>query len=320
MDELGKRAREVRAGRHGLSAELLHVGRLEFSNVCHNSCCHCLRATFGGKHLGVVLSPELVGSRATELNGLGITILELLGGSNPSLPLAYHTDLVAAVRAASPGVEIEGFTPQLVHDLARANGLPIETVLQALMDAGLTRLAGDEGEVFSARIRTMFSPDKITGGTWLQVMIAAHGMGMGSTASMTFGYHETTAEKAEHLALLEDVQQETRGFEAYWPEPPDDGFHTLPLNGPVGGADVLRELAVARLSLDSFAHIRCVSCPSLSAEQLALAPAFGADQVALVTCYAAGDEACPDSPAVADLLPGLEAAGWQVHTRTPTPA
>jgi 2-iminoacetate synthase ThiH len=318
LDELGKRAATVRFQRHGAWVDLLFVGRLEYSNVCHNSCCHCLRASFGGKPEGITLDPEEVGRRAAELYRRGITVLELLGGSNPALPLAYHADLVAAAHDAAPGIDIEGFTPQIIHDLARANVIPIEGVLQALIDAGLTRLAGDGGEVFSHRIRTMLSPTKITGGTWLRVMIAAHEMGMKSTASMTFGYHETVAEKAEHLALLGDVQDETGGFTAYWPEPPDDGFHTLPLNGEATGEDILRELAVARLSLDSFEHIRCLACPSLSMEDFARAPAYGADQLALVTCCVATDEECPEPRVMPDDIRGmLEAAGWQLPTPTP---
>ncbi len=318
LAELGRRAHDVSAQRHGSTIDLLHVGRLEYSNVCHNSCCHCLRASLGGKPQGLTLSPDEVGRRAAELYRRGITILELLGGSNPALPLAYHSDLVSAARAAAPGIDIEGFTPQIIHDLARANVIPIEGVLQALIDAGLTRLAGDGGEVFSHRIRTMFSPTKITGGTWLRVMIAAHEMGMKSTASMTFGYHETAEEKAEHLALLGDVQDETGGFVAYWPEPPDDGFHTLPLNGGASGEDVLRELAVARLTLDSIEHIRCLSCPSLSMEDFARAPSYGADQLALVTAWLATNEECPEAPDEDGFVRGkLEESGWQVPTPLP---
>ena len=318
LEELARRAAIVRFQRHGQWIDLLQVGRLEFSNVCHNSCCHCLRAALGGQPRSLTLSPDEVGSRAAELYRRGITVLELLGGSNPALPLAYHADLVSAAHEAAPGIELEGFTPQIIHDLARANAMPIESVLQALLDAGLTRLAGDGGEVFSTRIRSMFSPTKITGGTWLSVMIAAHEMGMKSTASMTFGYHETSAEKAEHLALLGDVQSETGGFAAYWPEPPDDGFHTLPLNGEAAAEDVLRELAVARLTLDSFEHIRCLSCPSLSMEDFAQAPSYGADQLALVTAFLATDDECPEGPDPADLLrPALEDAGWQLPTPLP---
>lgn len=292
---------------HGVpeSVQVLHIARLEYGNICTNGCPHCLQSRPPSAPDAIVLPPEEVGRRAAMLAELRPDRLHLIGGSNPHGALGYVVDVLTAVREAVPSTSIESLSAQQINDLARAEKLSVDGVLERLRDAGLTQLTGDGGEIFSNRIRDALCPRKITGGRWLHVMRRAHALGIVSTASMTFGHHETPREKAEHLALLHDVQEETGGFEAYWPEPLANGYRTRALGNPPTPEDYLRELTIGRMMLPSIPHVRCWFVPPMTLEGLAQAPAFGADEIVCLTCF----RAASDKPEVADVTAVRAALG-----------
>ena len=73
---------------------------------------------------------------------------------------------------------------------------------------------------------------------------------------MLYGHIENPREKAEHLVSLRELQDETGGFLTYIPlsfHPERTEIEELP--GPTGMTD-LREIAVGRLMLDNFPHIK----------------------------------------------------------------
>ncbi|MCX7598088.1 MAG: radical SAM protein [Armatimonadetes bacterium] len=284
---------------------ILHVARLEYGNICANACPHCAQSRPPMAADAVLLSPEEVARRAAMLAELRPHHVHLVGRWHPGHTFSYVLDTLAAVREALPDTLIEGLSAQQVYDLAEAEKLSVDTVLERLRDAGLTRLTGDGGEVFSSRVRDVLCPRKITGGRWLHVMRRAHALGITSTASMTFGHLETPREKAEHLALIRDLQEESGGFEAYWPEPLADGYRTRAVGNPPTAEDFLRELGIGRIMLPTIPRVQCRFVPPMTLEFLAQAPAFGADEIVCLTCF----RAASDSPEIADIEPVRAALG-----------
>jgi aminodeoxyfutalosine synthase len=287
---------------------LHHFGRLEYGNVCHNRCAHCAVSRPPGDPAALMLEPAEVRRRAAALADLGVGRLQLVGGANPQRGLDYFTALVAAAREGAPEVWLVGLSAQHINDLGKLERVSARDLLAALRDAGLQQLTGDGGEIFTNRVRDTICPRKITGGRWLHIMRYAHEAGLLSSASMTFGHTETPADKAEHLALLQDLHEETGGFEAYWPEPMANGYRTHAMGQEPTVEGFLREIAVGRLMLPRLPHIRCLAVPPMRPEDLPQAAAFGADEVACVTRFAAGDV----EPKVADCTAArdaLEAAG-----------
>ena len=129
-------------------------------------------------------------------------------------------------------------------------------MLQALKDAGLGSLPGGGAEVFSGRVRDMICERKISGQTWLDVHRAAHEVGMVSNATMLYGHVEEPEELADHMVRLRELQDDTGGFNAFIPlsfQPANTGLSELP--GPTGFDD-LKMLAVGRLVLDNFRHVK----------------------------------------------------------------
>ena len=130
-----------------------------------------------------------------------------------------------------------------------------DTLVQ-LKEAGLGSLPGGGAEVFSGRVRDLICARKISGEEWLDVMREAHAVGLKSNATMLYGHVERPEELADHLLRLRDLQDDTAGFNAFIPlsfQPANTGLSELP--GPTGFDD-LKVLAVGRLVLDNFRHIK----------------------------------------------------------------
>jgi aminodeoxyfutalosine synthase len=140
--------------------------------------------------------------------------------------------------------------------IQRVARLPLEQVLADLRGAGLESMPGGGAEVFSARVQSDLFWTKADSEEWLRLAAAAHRAGLPSNATMLYGHIENVAEKVQHLCRLREVQDETGGFRCFVPlsfHPERTELAHLP--GPTGCAD-LRELAVARLMLDNFAHVK----------------------------------------------------------------
>ena len=164
--------------------------------------------------------------------------------------------MLGALREAAPAVHIEAFTASEISHFGRISGQSVAEVLEQLKEAGLGSLPGGGAEVFSGRVRDLICERKISGQTWLDVHRAAHEAGMVSNATMLYGHVERPDELADHMVRLRDLQDDTGGFNAFIPlsfQPAHTGLSELP--GPTGFDD-LKMLAVGRLALDNFRHIK----------------------------------------------------------------
>ena len=164
--------------------------------------------------------------------------------------------MLRGLRDLAPDVHIQAFTASEIAHLADISGKTVPEVLAELKDAGLGSLPGGGAEVFAARVRNLVCNKKISGERWLDIMREAHRLGIKSNATMLYGHRETIAERADHLVRLRELQDETGGFNAFIPlafHPDNTELDDLP--GP-SGFDDLRTLAVARLMLDNFRHVK----------------------------------------------------------------
>ena len=195
-------------------------------------------------------------------------------GSTPSCRSRWYEDLFRHLKATYP-IKLHALSPEEILYLCRLESLPLETVLQRLVAAGLDSLPGGGAEILVDRVRARIAKLKCTSAQWLEVMRVGHRLGLRSSSTMMFACGETLPERAEHLLKLRDLQDETGGFTAFicWPFQP--GNTRLP--GGDGSAHAyLRTLATARLALDNIPHLQA-SWPTMGAAVGQAALHFGAD-------------------------------------------
>lgn len=275
---IGYLADKVRNRINGDNAYFIYNQHINYSNICTNLCKFCAFGKDKGSELAYQMTVDDVRNKVRDRLDEPITEIHMVGGLHPDLPFAYYLELLQVIREIRPDVHIQAFTCVEIAHLADRAGKSIADTLEILKEAGLGSLPGGGAEVFNPRIRKLTCERKLPGDEWLQVAKTAHRHGLRTNATMLYGHIETLEERVEHLLALREAQDETGGFLAYIPL----AFH--PKNTEMSGLakttgiDDLKNIAVARLLLDNFPHIKAywvMIGPKLA--QIALS--FGADDM-----------------------------------------
>jgi cyclic dehypoxanthinyl futalosine synthase len=246
---------------------------INYTNICVSGCRFCAFFRPPESPEGFVLDDQTLHRKLTETLELGGSGVLLQGGLNPELPLSYYEDLVRFIRAHD--LHVHGFSPPEITFFSRQSGLSITDVLKRLMAAGLGSIPGGGAEILVDRVRQNLSPHKCAAGEWLEVMAAAHTLGLRTTATMMFGHLETPAERTEHLLRIRDLQDDTGGFTAFipWSFQPTN----TSLRGEAAGSwEYLKTLAISRLVLDNVKNLQ-VSWVTQGGKIAQVALAFGAN-------------------------------------------
>lgn len=195
---------------------------INYTNICLYRCTFCAFSKGGTRDLrgpAYLLDEAEIGRRAAEAVARGGTEVCLQGGIHPRFDGDTYRGILRAVKQAAPHVHVHAFSPLEVTHGARTLGLPLEDYLASLRDAGLGSLPGTAAEILADEVRAIICPDKVSSTEWLNVMRAAHRVGLRSTATIMFGHVDSYAHWAEHLLLIRDLQAETGGFTEFVPLP-----------------------------------------------------------------------------------------------------
>ncbi len=275
---LGYLANIVRERKNGNRAFFIYNQHINYSNVCTNLCKFCAFGKEKGHAQAYEMGVDEVRQKVRERLDEPITEIHMVGGIHPDLPYSYYLDILQAIREERPDVHIQAFTCVEIHHLAELAGKPVGDTLEELKAAGLGSIPGGGAEVFSPRIRKLTCERKLSGEGWLDVTRTAHRHGLHTNATLLYGHIETVDERLEHLDALRRTQDETGGFLAFIPlafHPRNTGMAE---HAGTTGMDDLKNIAVARLMLDNFPHIKAywvMIGPKLA--QVALS--FGADDM-----------------------------------------
>jgi len=247
----------VKAGEVGVDDVFFINNRhINHTNVCKNRCDFCAFSRDAGEEGAYTMTLEQVLEKARSSLAEGITELHIVGGEHPDLPYSAIREMIARLHELAPQVHLTAFTASEIVHFAGQSGLTEEEVLLDLKAAGLRSLPGGGAEVFARRVRDQVCARKISGEKWLDVHKLAHRCGLLTNATMLYGHVETSVERIDHLLRLREAQDDTGGFQAFIPlafHPQNTKLSDL---APTTGVDDLKMLAVARLMLDNFDHIK----------------------------------------------------------------
>ena len=254
---VGRMADQVRRRKVGEDVYFVVNRHINYTNICQNRCRFCAFSRTEGEDGAYALTVEEVLAKARESIEQGATEIHIVGGEHPALPYADVRAMIAGVRALSPAVHIKAFTASEIVHFAETEGLPVEQILRDLQSAGLESLPGGGAEIFAEDVRDEVCPAKISGERWLEVHALAHGLGLKTNATMLYGHIEGYEDRVDHFLRLRATQDETGGFQAFialaFQPAPRTPLEYLP---GTTGVDDLKTMAVARLLLDNFDHIK----------------------------------------------------------------
>lgn len=272
---LGKMAHYVQQEKSGDAVYFVLNQKIEHTNICVLSCKFCDFATKKGRPDAYEMTTEEILSKLTP----DIHEVHITGGMPADWPWERYLDIVRSIHEKFPNTDVKAFTAVEIDFFHKKFRMPVEEVLRQLYDAGLRTMPGGGAEVFSERVRKLLFPQKIGAKGWFQVHKAAHKLGIPTNSTLLYGHIETLEERLIHMMKLREAQDETGGFLTFIPlafQPGDTGIK--PKNQFTSAIDDLKTIAISRLMLDNFPHIKAYWV-MLTEEVAAMALNFGADDM-----------------------------------------
>lgn len=267
-------ADELRRRAVGDNVTFVVTRNINFTNVCYMGCRFCAFSRRMEDVDAEFLSMEEIARRAQEAWDRGATEVCIQGGLHPRLRGAHYRDMLVAIKRQVPDIHIHAFSPFEIWYGARLSRQTPTAFLADLRDHGLGSIPGTAAEILDTEIRRQLTRDKLTAAQWVDIVRAAHSVGLKSTATMMYGHIDEPRHWAAHMVLLRELQKETGGFTEFVPL----GFvhHDSPLYldggarpGPTRNEN-LRVHAVARLLLNAW-------IPNLQVSWVKMGPALAGE-------------------------------------------
>lgn len=297
---IGRLANHVARNKNGNNAYFVRNHHINPTNICVNRCKFCAFSRSKGdkgayemsireiiKKLGKQIGAEAQRRKGTKRKqnprtpdhgSRNFSEVHIVGGLHPDWTFDFYLEMLSSIKKNFPTLHIKAFTAVEIDYFSRISGLSLKETLINLKNAGLESMPGGGAEIFNSRVRNNICPEKINGRRWLKVMETAHSVEIKTNATMLYGHVETFQDRVEHMSSLRDLQDRTGGFQAFIPL----AFH--PVNTTIkdakytSGIDDLKTIAISRLFLDNFAHIKAYWI--MLGEKIAqVALMFGADDL-----------------------------------------
>ncbi|HEX7174669.1 MAG TPA: aminofutalosine synthase MqnE [Pyrinomonadaceae bacterium] len=256
LNALGRLADHVRRRLHGRTTYFNVNRHFNPTNVCYADCKFCgffrtPRQPDAYTH-NIDDSLRIAGEAVAE----GATELHIVGGLNTKLPFSYFTDLLSSLKRQYPRLHLKAWTMVELDHFAGFYKMSDEDVIERLKMAGMDSCPGGGAEIFAEPTRSKICAHKTDGARWLELAGKVHAAGLKTNATMLYGHIESVEDRVDHLVRLREQQDASGGFQCFIPlafYPPGTQLAHLP--GP-SGVDSLKTMAVSRLMLDNFPHVK----------------------------------------------------------------
>ncbi|MDY3552026.1 aminofutalosine synthase MqnE [Gemmata sp. JC717] len=310
---LGELANFVREKKNGNVTYYNVNQHLNPTNVCVYRCAFCSFRADLKSPSGFVMTDEQILQRAREASAQGATELHIVGGLHHLLPYEWYLNIIRSIHREFPDLHLKAWTAVEWDWFERITKRPTRELLAEMKEAGLGSLPGGGAEIFHPEVRSKLCDYKADADQWLRVHREWHELGGKSNATMLYGHIETAEHRLDHMLRLRELQDATGGFQTFIPL----AFH--PTNNPLGkdipkpsGLMDLKVMALARLMLDNFPHIKAY-WQMLTVKVAQVAQSYGADDidgtVVHETIYHAAGSDSPQELTVRELRRLIEEAG-----------
>ncbi len=253
---LGKLAAEINQKINGETVYYNINRHINPTNICVNQCRFCAYSKQKGEDGAYEDCISDILGEVKNAEELGIREFHIVGGLHPDWPFEHYLELLQSLKKEHPAIVIKAFTAVEIDYFAKISGLDIVSVFKRLLDVGLQAMPGGGAEIFNPSVRNQICPEKISGARWLEIMEMAHQEAIPTNATMLYGHVESFVDRIDHMEKLRVLQDKTGGFQVFIPL----AFHAtntdIRKKGETSGIDDLKTLAIARLYLDNFQHIK----------------------------------------------------------------
>jgi len=278
LHELGALANRVREQHNGNLAYYNINTHLNPTNVCVYRCNFCAFRSDLRDPKGYVMSDEQILARAQEAVDNGCTEMHIVGGLHHQKGYDWYLHIIRILHQAYPNLHLKGWTAVEINWFEFLTKRSVRSILEELRDAGLGSMPGGGAEIFHPEVRDQICEHKADAKHWFDIHRAAHELSIKTNATMLYGHIEKPYHRIDHLIRLRELQDETGGFQTFIPlafHPENTGLSHIKKPSAL---DDLRTMAISRLMLDNFPHIKAYWIMlGIGTAQTALA--YGADDL-----------------------------------------
>ncbi|MBI5280795.1 MAG: dehypoxanthine futalosine cyclase [Candidatus Solibacter usitatus] len=231
---------------------------INYTNFCTEYCSFCAFYRPMGHAEGYVLDHSTILEKIRETVELGGTGVLMQGGLHPDLKIEWYEEMLRAIKARFPQVWLHCFSSPEINCIAEVSGLTVSDTIARLRDAGLDSIPGGGAEILDDEVRQKISRLKCSSQEWVDVHLAAHKLGMRTTATMMFGCGETLEQRVHHLEVVRRIQEQTGGFTAFipWSFQRENTSLGRSVKDEATAVEYLKTLAVSRLYLENVLNVQ----------------------------------------------------------------
>lgn len=190
---------------------------LNFTNVCYVGCSFCGFARHKHQSDSYVHSMDTILEKCSEGVARGATEMCIQGGIHPQKDHNDYRDLILGIKKAFPNLHLHAFSPEEIDWGHRKSDMELPDYLRWLVEAGVNSLPGTAAEILDDEIREILSPRKLKTERWVEIIEAAHSVGLPTTSTVMYGHIESPRHIAAHMGLIRDIQKRTGGFTEFVP-------------------------------------------------------------------------------------------------------
>jgi aminodeoxyfutalosine synthase len=275
---LGRMANAVRERKNGNLAFYNTNVHLNPTNVCVYRCVFCAFRSDLKAEKAYTFTDDMIRERVLEAQANGATEIHVVGGLHHQKPFEWYVNVVRVIHETWPELHIKAWTGVEINWFRHITKKPYRWIFEQLIDAGLGSMPGGGAEIFDEEVREQICEHKADSQSWLDIHREAHELGLRTNATMLYGHVEEARHRMDHLCRLRELQDDTGGFQTFIPlafHPENTGLDHLPK--PSGLMD-LKMIALSRLMLDNFDHIKAYWI-MLGEKTAQTALSFGADDL-----------------------------------------
>lgn len=275
---LGMLANFIREKKNGNMAYFNINFHLEPTNICIYNCRFCSYNKKRNDPEAWFLSINDIIQQVKPYQQKPITEIHIVGGVYPDWGLNNYVEIITTIRELLPEVHIKAFSAVEIGYIIRQSGLSANEVIAALEKAGLNSIPGGGAEIFAPHIREQICPDKVSAKEWLAIHQAVHERDMTSNATMLYGHIESYEDRIDHMEKIRQLQDETRGFNAFIPLKYRKENNDLSFSGEISLFEDLKNYAVSRIFMDNITHLKAY-WPMIGKDATRLSLDFGVDDL-----------------------------------------
>jgi aminodeoxyfutalosine synthase len=254
---LGAMANLVRERKNGDNTYYNINRHIDYTNVCETTCKFCAFSRFENEEGAFSFTHQQIAQKATEaFEKEHITELHIVGGLHPKYELDWYETMLRLLKKTVPTVHLKCFTAVEIAYFADKFNMTYEQILSRLKSAGLDSMPGGGAEIFHPEVREKICPGKADAEQWMEVHKTAHRLGLKTNVTMLYGHIENYSHRVDHMRRVRETQDETGGFQVFIPLAFHPDHTAMDHFARPSGVEDLKTLAVGRIYLDNFAHIK----------------------------------------------------------------